>query len=89
MKTKHYAFLYYNGESFIEDEALITREHADALWDKHKADFTKECEKEDSEAEMCMWENMESDIDYRHVVKNAVAREIVMQDGVAYMLNPV
>jgi hypothetical protein len=84
---KDCAFQYYIGSKCIEDTVLITREQADELWEKHKPQFIKFCEAKNEyldDAEMALWIDMKSEINYHKTAKRVNSSDVIMKNGVGY-----
>ena len=70
MKTepKDCAFQYYRGGTLVEDQEMLTRSEADALWEKHKHSFCLAVKQRENAA-VALWIDMKYPGNY---VKTAV-----------------
>lgn len=88
-QPKDCAFQYYIGNKMIEDTGLITRDEAEALWEKHRNHFIQFCEKEykyDENAEMALWIDMRNEVNYRTTAKRVDSRDVVIEGGMAFVI---
>ena len=82
---KDAAFQYYDGATCIEDTGLITLEEARSLWSKYNKDFKKKAiralEYDRDTVEMCIWCNMDSNINYQDIDKTITTHDLEVVDG--------
>lgn len=85
VKMNNAAFQYATGNpvKVIEDTDMISRESAEALFDKYIEQYKKDFE-DGKEPEMAVWINMKSEGSYGETSRHWHFEDMIIEDGKLY-----
>lgn len=84
-ELKNCMFQYATKHKTKEDTDLITREEANALWDKWQNDIRENWDELDS-PQMCIWVECEKNTDYSKIAKEIDYRDCELENGSFYKI---